>query len=98
MDKMFDVIRNEKRREILVLLTKKEMEVGEIVKEVLISQPQVSMILKELRDRKLVEFVICGKKRIYKINNISMEILVKEIDEFLKKLGWNYGDEIIVRR
>jgi len=98
MDNIFNVIRSNKRREILALLAKKELEVGKIVKEVNISQPQVSMILKELRDKRLVEFEICGKKRIYKINSNSMEVFVKELNRFLKELGQGYGDEIIVRR
>lgn len=98
MGNIYDVIKSEKRREILVLLTKKEVKVGEIVKEIGVSQPQVSMILKELRDIKLVEFRILGKERIYKINRNILNELIKIINKFLKELGQVYDDEIIVRR
>ena len=98
MDNIYEIIKNEKRREILVLLTKKEIKVGEIVKETKLSQPQVSMILKELRDLKLVEFKVEGKERIYKINMVMLNSFIKIINEFIKKLGQVYDDEIIVRR
>ncbi|PIU73301.1 hypothetical protein COS78_03020 [Candidatus Shapirobacteria bacterium CG06_land_8_20_14_3_00_40_12] len=98
MDNIYEIIKNEKRRKILVLLTKKEIKVGEIVKETKLSQPQVSMILKELRDLKLVECKVEGKERIYKINMIMLNSFIKIINEFIKKLGQVYDDEIIVRR
>jgi len=98
MDKIYDVIKSKKRREILVFLTKKEMGVGEIVKETRLSQPQVSMILKELRDIRLVECRILGKERIYKINRNILNSFIKVINEFIKDLGQVYDDEIIVRR
>lgn len=98
MDEFLNIIRERKRREILILLTKKMFDVGGIVEEVKISQPAVSMILKELRDKKLVDFEISGKKRIYKMNYENLKNYIKEVNEFLKKFGQNYDNEIIVRR
>ena len=81
-----------------MLLVKREIGVGEIVKEIRLSQPQVSMILKELRDLKLVECKIKGKERIYKINRITIDSFIKILKEFIKELGQVYDDEIIVWR
>lgn len=77
---------------------KGEFCVNDIVSELKYSQPKVSMILKDLRDLKLVIVVGVGKRRFYSINRIVLDRYINGIKEMLSDFESNGSNEIIVRR
>ena len=70
---------DETRRNILLLLEKKERAVGEIVSNFHLSQPTISRHLSVLREASLVSDERRGQRVIYSING---EILARSMQRF----------------
>lgn len=76
---MFDVIVEPNRRAILSLLATSERSVGEIEKQLGMTQPTVSKHLRVLRDAGVVEAQIDAQRRLYRIKPEPL----KEVDAWL---------------
>jgi len=79
MESAFAVIAEPNRRAILGLLLSSDRSVGELERDLQLSQPSVSKHLRVLRDAGLVESRIEAQRRLYRL---SPEPL-KELDEWL---------------
>jgi DNA-binding transcriptional ArsR family regulator len=63
----FDVIAEPNRRRILDLLLEHELPVGDLVRELAVSQPAVSKHLRILREAGLVEVRSDAQRRLYRV-------------------------------
>jgi DNA-binding transcriptional ArsR family regulator len=63
----FDVVAEPNRRRILDLLLEHERPVGDLVRELAVSQPAVSKHLRILRDAGLVEVRSEAQRRLYRL-------------------------------
>jgi DNA-binding transcriptional ArsR family regulator len=63
----FDVVAEPNRRRILDLLLEHERPVGDLVRELAVSQPAVSKHLRILRDAGLVEVRSDAQRRLYRV-------------------------------
>lgn len=69
---IFDVLAEEKRREILDLLLDGERPAGDIVAAVGLAQPTVSQHLKVLREAGLVEVRADANRRLYRLRPAAL--------------------------
>lgn len=76
---MFDVLAEPNRRRILELLLAAERSVGELVDELEVSQPTVSMHLKTLRAAGLVEVRVEANRRVYRLQPAPL----RQLDDWL---------------
>jgi DNA-binding transcriptional ArsR family regulator len=76
---VFDVLADRNRRRILDLLREDERPVGDLVRELGISQPAVSKHLKVLRDAGVVEARVDAQRRVYRLRPEPL----REVDEWL---------------
>jgi DNA-binding transcriptional ArsR family regulator len=76
---LFEVVAEPNRRRILDLLVGDEKAVGELVRELSVSQPAVSKHLRILRDAGLVEVRTDGQRRVYRIRPDPL----RELDDWL---------------
>src|SRR5205809_3692293 len=67
VESSFAIVAEPNRRAILSLLLSSERSVGEIERELRLSQPSVSKHLKVLRDAGLVESRIEAQRRLYRL-------------------------------
>ena len=67
MQSHFDIIAEPNRRAILNLLLSSDQSVGEIERELQISQPTVSKHLRVLRDAGFVEATVEAQRRVYRL-------------------------------
>ena len=67
MESSFDIIAEPNRRAILSLLLSAERSVGEIERELRLSQPSVSKHLRVLREAGFVESRIEAQQRVYRL-------------------------------
>lgn len=79
MESSFPIVAEPNRRAILSLLLTSERSVGEIERELRLSQPAVSKHLRVLRDAGLVEARVEAQRRLY---SLRPEPLM-ELDEWL---------------
>ncbi|HYV95882.1 MAG TPA: metalloregulator ArsR/SmtB family transcription factor [Gemmatimonadaceae bacterium] len=79
MPSAFEVIAEPNRRAILSLLAGSERSVGEIERELRMTQPAVSKHLRVLRDAGFVESTIDAQRRVYRLNPASLQ----EVEEWL---------------
>ncbi|MFZ0297512.1 MAG: metalloregulator ArsR/SmtB family transcription factor [Candidatus Sulfotelmatobacter sp.] len=68
MESVFEVIAEPNRRAILSLLVSSEQSVGEIERQLRMSQPTVSKHLRVLRDAGFVKSKIDAQRRLYRLN------------------------------
>src|SRR5438876_610320 len=80
MDTTFDVLAEPNRRRILDLLRAEERPVGDLVRELAISQPAVSKHLRVLRDAGFVDVRPEAQRRVYRVRAEPL----REIDEWLE--------------
>jgi DNA-binding transcriptional ArsR family regulator len=83
---------------VLKLLRNEELCVSDLVLKLHLPQPKVSLILKELRDLRLVLVKVNGKNRLYRVNNEVVVFYKTEINKMLSDFDSNGGDELIIRR
>ncbi|HEV2280419.1 MAG TPA: metalloregulator ArsR/SmtB family transcription factor [Acidobacteriaceae bacterium] len=79
MESAFEVIAEPNRRAILSLLLSSEQSVGEIERQLRMSQPTVSKHLRVLRDAGFVEATVDAQRRLYRLKPEPLQ----EIDDWL---------------
>ena len=79
MESSFEVISEPSRRAILTMLLSSERSVGELERELGMSQPSVSKHLRVLRDSGFVESRIEAQRRLYRLRPEPL----MELDEWL---------------
>ena len=79
MESVFEIIAEPNRRAILSLLVSSEQSVGEIERELGMSQPTVSKHLRVLRDAGFVEATVDAQRRVYRVNPEPLQ----EVDHWL---------------
>ena len=80
----FNAIAEKRRREILNLLAKREMSVGDLVDSMEVSQPVVSKHLRVLRQVGLVRVREVGRYRMYQLNAKELRPVFAWIQSFEK--------------
>ena len=85
MSKVFKALSDETRREILKLLSKKDMSAGEISDHFNMSRPSISKHLEILREAELISSERKGQFIIYSINtSVIQEVLGNFLSLFTK--------------
>ena len=79
MESVFEIIAEPNRRAILSLLVSSQQSVGEIERQLEMSQPTVSKHLRVLREAGVVEATVDAQRRLYRLNPESLQ----EVDEWL---------------
>ena len=79
MESAFDIIAEPNRRAILSLLVSSHQSVGEIERQLRMSQPAVSKHLRVLRDAGFVESTVDAQRRLYRLKPESLQ----EVDAWL---------------
>ena len=79
MESAFDIIAEPNRRAILSLLVSSRRSVGEIERQLRMSQPAVSKHLRVLRDAGFVESTVDAQRRLYRLKPESLQ----EVDAWL---------------
>lgn len=79
MDNVFEIIAEPNRRAILSLLGSSEQSVGEIERQLRMSQPAVSKHLRVLREAGIVESTVDAQRRLYRLKPERL----KEVDTWL---------------
>ena len=79
MESVFDIIAEPNRRAILSLLASSERSVGEIERQLGMTQPTVSKHLRVLREAGFVEAQVDAQRRRYRLKAESL----KEVDAWL---------------
>lgn len=76
---MFEIIAEPNRRAILSLLVSSEQSVGEIERQLRMTQPTVSKHLRVLREAGFVESTVDAQRRVYKLRPEPLQ----EVDMWL---------------
>jgi DNA-binding transcriptional ArsR family regulator len=79
MESAFAIIAEPNRRAILSLLVSSQQSVGEIERQLRMSQPAVSKHLRVLRDAGFVESTVDAQRRLYRLKPESLQ----EVDAWL---------------
>jgi DNA-binding transcriptional ArsR family regulator len=79
MESVFEIIAEPNRRAILSLLVSSQQSVGEIERQLRMSQPTVSKHLRVLRDAGFVESTVDAQRRLYRLKPEPL----REIDAWL---------------
>jgi DNA-binding transcriptional ArsR family regulator len=79
METAFEIIAEPNRRAILSLLALSQQSVGEIERQLRMSQPTVSKHLRVLREAGFVESTVDAQRRLYRLNPDPLQ----EIDVWL---------------
>jgi len=79
MESAFEIIAEPNRRAILSLLVLSEQSVGEIERQLRMTQPTVSKHLRVLREAGFVEATVDAQRRLYRLRPEPL----KEIDSWL---------------
>lgn len=79
MESVFEIIAEPNRRAILGLLISSEQSVGEIERQLRMTQPTVSKHLRVLRDAGFVESMVDAQRRLYRLRPEPLQ----ELDEWL---------------
>ena len=81
MESVFEIIAEPNRRAILNLLVSSQQSVGEIERQLRMSQPAVSKHLRVLRDAGFVESTVDAQRRLYRLKPEPFE----ELDAWLAR-------------
>jgi DNA-binding transcriptional ArsR family regulator len=79
MESVFEIIAEPNRRAILSLLTASEQSVGEIERQLRMTQPTVSKHLRVLREAGFVESTVDAQRRLYRLKPEPFQ----ELDDWL---------------
>lgn len=79
MENVFEIIAEPNRRAILSLLVSSEQSVGEIERQLRMTQPTVSKHLRVLREAGFVESTVDAQRRLYRLRPEPLQ----ELDEWL---------------
>lgn len=80
MESVFEIIAEPNRRAILSLLVDSEQSVGEMERQLRMTQPTVSKHLRVLRNAGFVEATIDAQRRVYRLKPESLQ----ELDAWLE--------------
>jgi DNA-binding transcriptional ArsR family regulator len=80
VENVFEIVAEPNRRAILSLLLSSEQSVGEIERQLRMSQPTVSKHLRVLRDAGFVESMVAAQRRLYRLKPEPL----KELDAWLE--------------
>jgi len=89
---VFNAIAEGRRREIIDLLSVRDMAVNEVVEALGVAQPQVSKHLRVLREVGLVSAQERGRERLYRLNGEKL----REVHEWARRFE-RYWDHQLVR-
>jgi DNA-binding transcriptional ArsR family regulator len=81
MESVFEIIAEPNRRAILGLLVSSQQSVGEIERQLRMTQPTVSKHLRVLRDAGFVESTVDAQRRLYRLKPEPFE----ELDAWLAR-------------
>ncbi len=90
----FETISNKTRMKIVEALMSKELNVSEICKKTGEEQSKISHNLKILKQCRIVDVKIKGKKRIYSLNKDTIVPLMKLVEKHVSK----YCGAVCLRR
>jgi DNA-binding transcriptional ArsR family regulator len=82
MESVFEIIAEPNRRAILSLLVSSQQSVGEIERQLRMSQPTVSKHLRVLRDAGFVESTVDAQRRLYRLNPEPLQQLDAWLAQF----------------
>jgi DNA-binding transcriptional ArsR family regulator len=82
MESTFSIVAEPNRRAILSMLLSSERSVGEIERELRVSQPSVSKHLRVLREAGFVESRIEAQRRLYRLRPEPLQELDAWLDPF----------------
>jgi DNA-binding transcriptional ArsR family regulator len=82
MESVFEVIAEPNRRAILSLLVLSQQSVGEIERELGMTQPAVSKHLRVLRDAGFVESTVDAQRRLYRLKPEPLQEVNAWLDQF----------------
>ncbi len=86
MDIYRDIFGNKNRRQILVLLSQKKRNVGDLLSYLQIKQPTLSFHLAILRRSGLVSVEILNREHWYSLNRLELVSLLKPIEDLMNHL------------
>jgi DNA-binding transcriptional ArsR family regulator len=90
MESAFDIIAEPNRRAILGLLGSSEQSVGEIERQLRMTQPTVSKHLRVLREAGFVESTVDAQRRLYRLKPESL----REVDMWLAQFRRFWSDHV----
>jgi DNA-binding transcriptional ArsR family regulator len=82
VESAFEIIAEPNRRAILSLLISSQQSVGEIERELRMSQPTVSKHLRVLRDAGFVESTVDAQRRLYRLKPEPFRELDRWLEQF----------------
>jgi DNA-binding transcriptional ArsR family regulator len=82
VESVFEIIAEPNRRAILSLLVSSEQSVGEIERQLRMSQPTVSKHLRVLRDAGFVESTVDAQRRLYRLRPEPFQEFDVWLDQF----------------
>lgn len=82
MESVFDIIAEPSRRAILSLLGSSEQSVGNIERQLRMSQPTVSKHLRVLREAGFVEATVDAQRRLYRLKPEPLRELESWLSQF----------------
>jgi DNA-binding transcriptional ArsR family regulator len=82
MESAFEIIAEPNRRAILTLLVSSQQSVGEIERQLRMSQPTVSKHLRVLREAGFVESTVDAQRRLYRLKPESLQEVDAWLDPF----------------
>jgi len=84
VESVFEIIAEPNRRAILGLLVSSEQSVGEIERQLRMTQPTVSKHLRVLRDAGFVESTVDAQRRLYRLRPEPLQEVDAWLDQFRK--------------
>jgi len=90
MKSVFEIIAEPNRRAILSLLVSSEQSVGEIERQLRMTQPTVSKHLRVLREAGFVESMVDAQRRLYRLKPEPFE----EFDAWLAQFRRFWSDHV----
>ena len=82
VESVFEIIAEPNRRAILSLLVSSEQSVGEIERQLRMTQPAVSKHLRVLRDAGFVESTVDAQRRLYRLKPEPLREMDAWLDQF----------------
>ena len=90
MESAFEIIAEPNRRAILSLLVSSQRSVGEIERQLHMTQPKVSKHLRVLRDAGFVESTVDAQRRLYRLKPEPFQ----ELDGWLDRVRRFWSDHV----
>ena len=90
MESVFEIIAEPNRRAILSLLVSSQQSVGEIERQLRMTQPTVSKHLRVLRDAGFVESTVDAQRRLYRLRPEPFQ----QVDDWLAQFRRFWSDHV----